>query len=595
MAVSSSGRVEVRRGRRDATSRRRNRQRGGLRKVYAVSTQTEYSSDDVVVVLEGQVSRSRAKKRVEVGNGDAGGRGANGEAGTSAVMTDEAESFVTDALNALSRVLDPDLGDDIVTCGFVHDLELRRVRRTEDTMTSRDAGEDGSSISSSSRTGASGGIAASLRLVLTTPACPVKEQFAADCERMLLEMDWCDAATATVDTSATVSVNGTDASGGGQNGRPDSLRGVRHIVAVSSCKGGVGKSTVAVNLAYALRMMGARVGIFDADVYGPSLPTMTSSDEPVLGIDAETGQISPAMYEDVRLVSFGFAGQGAAVMRGPMVSGLVQQLMSSSDWGELDYLIIDMPPGTGDVQLTLCQDVPLSCAVIVTTPQKLAFVDVAKGIRMFSRLRVPCVAVVENMKYLTAPGVGSAGGDEKVYPFGEDSCGERITSDFAIQHMYELPIDQRISACGDAGTPIVNEDPSGEVASIFQNLGETVVRECARLAKARVSVAYDITTGTITVQGLDGETFAISAETARAADSSSAAIDEWTGLPSPTRAADADAATSASTMYEVTELGVVGNYAIQITYADGLNQVLPFERLAALEPRIFSTTTPTSM
>merc|ERR1719405_31889 len=119
--------------------------------------------------------------------------------------------------------------------------------------------------------------------------------------------------------------------------------------------------------------------------------------------------------------------------------------------------------------------------------------------------------------------------------------------------MYELPIDQRISACGDAGTPIVNEDPSGELASIFQNLGETVVRECARLAKARVSVAYDITTGTITVQGLDGETFAISAETARAADSSSAAIDESTGLPSPTRAADADAATSASTMYEVTE------------------------------------------
>ncbi|KAK9749757.1 hypothetical protein RND81_02G148100 [Saponaria officinalis] len=169
---------------------------------------------------------------------------------------------------------------------------------------------------------------------------------------------------------------------------PKGLQTISNIIAVSSCKGGVGKSTVAVNLAYTLAGMGARVGIFDADVYGPSLPTMVSPDNRLLEMNPETRTIIPTEYLGVKLILFGFSGQGRAIMRGPMVSGVIDQLLTTTEWGELDYLVIDMPPGTGDIQLTLCQVVPLTAAVIVTTPQKLAFIDVAKGVRMFSKLKV---------------------------------------------------------------------------------------------------------------------------------------------------------------------------------------------------------------
>lgn len=159
--------------------------------------------------------------------------------------------------------------------------------------------------------------------------------------------------------------------------------------------------------------MGAKVGIFDADVYGPSLPTMISPEIRVLQMDPETKQITPVEYEGVKGVSFGFAQQGAAaIMRGPMVSGLIEQLLLTTDWGELDYLVVDFPPGTGDIQLTLCQSIGFTCAVVVTTPQNLAFVDVAKGIRMFARMEVPCVAISENMSYFD----GDDG--KRYYPFG---------------------------------------------------------------------------------------------------------------------------------------------------------------------------------
>ncbi|GKV06551.1 hypothetical protein SLEP1_g18429 [Rubroshorea leprosula] len=213
---------------------------------------------------------------------------------------------------------------------------------------------------------------------------------------------------------------------------PPGLRTISNIVAVSSCKGGVGKSTVAVNLAYTLADMGARVGIFDADVYGPSLPTMVSPQYRLLEMNPETKTIIPTEYLGIKLVSFGFSGQGRAIMRGPMVSGVINQLLTTAEWGELDYLIIDMPPGTGDIHLTLCQVVPLTAAVIVTTPQKLSFIDVAKGVRMFSKLKVPCVAVVENMCHFDADG-------KRYYPFGRGS-GSQVVQQFGIPHLFELPI-----------------------------------------------------------------------------------------------------------------------------------------------------------
>ncbi|KIZ01501.1 putative Protein mrp like protein, partial [Monoraphidium neglectum] len=233
-------------------------------------------------------------------------------------------------LSQLRRIIDPDFGEDIVACGFVKDMAI-----------DADSG------------------AVAFKLELTTPACPVKDQFKREATQYVQELPWVTSVDVTITSQPNKPLLAAD------TGRPGGLRDVRHIIAVSSCKGGVGKSTTSV-------------GIFDADVYGPSLPTMVSPELRILRMDPETRAITPTDYEGVKLVSFGFAGQGSAIMRGAMVSGLITQMLTTSEWGDLDYLILDFPPGTGDIQLTLCQTVAITAAVIVTTPQKLAFVDVAK-------------------------------------------------------------------------------------------------------------------------------------------------------------------------------------------------------------------------
>ncbi|KAL6006892.1 hypothetical protein ACLOJK_032388 [Asimina triloba] len=282
-----------------------------------------------------------------------------------------------DVLKALSQIIDPDFGTGIVSCGFVKDLHI------DETL-----GE------------------VSFRLELTIPACPIKDMVKIGEEEMPFEQQANEVVAAlpwVSKVNVTMSAQPARPIFAGQ--LPRGLQTISNIVAVSSCKGGVGKSTVAVNLAYTLAGMGARVGIFDADVYGSSLPTMVSPEngdlEAATFQNPEKRTILPTEYLGVKLVSFGFAGQGRAIMRGPMVSGVINQLLTTTEWyrgreqqmpilapmGELDYLVIDMPPGTGDIQLTLCQVVPLTAAVIVTTPQKLAFIDVAKGVRMFSKLK----------------------------------------------------------------------------------------------------------------------------------------------------------------------------------------------------------------
>ena len=284
--------------------------------------------------------------------------------------------------------MDPDLGQDIVSCGFVKRLQISP-----------------SPPLAAERDGAS---SVSFELRLTTPACPIKEQFRADAARVVGELPWVAGGAGGVSVSISSdprqpslavppSVDGEGGSGGGNGeveGRPGGLSRVRHVIAVSSCKGGVGKSTVAVNLAFTLLQMGARgVGLFDADVYGPSLPTMvTPVGDAVLGMDPVTRMLTPVTARatagegnarggggggggggaggeggeeaGVKCVSFGWAGQGAAIMRGPMASGVVAQLLSTSDWGDLDYLVVDFPPGTGDIQLTLCQTVAFDAAVV---------------------------------------------------------------------------------------------------------------------------------------------------------------------------------------------------------------------------------------
>lgn len=446
----------------------------------------------------------------------------------------DTETAEEQVLDALRNIIDPDFGMDIVSCNFIKelqvDLEVGRV---------------------------------SFKLELTTPACPIKDEF----ERQALEyvnaLEWV--------TDVDLTMTAAPARPAGAAEMPSGLRGVSHIIAVSSCKGGVGKSCTSVNLAYALAMMGAKVGIFDADIYGPSLPTMVSPQDEILMMDPETKAILPTEYEGVKLVSFGWAGQGSAIMRGPMVSGVIQQLLTTTAWGELDYLIIDMPPGTGDIQLTLCQTVPITASVVVTTPQRLAFIDVAKGIQMFAKLRVPVVAVVENMCYFEVDGV-------KHFPFGKGS-GESIVKEFGVPHLVQMPMAPELSAAGDSGKPLVVNDPSGDLAARYTEIGANVVREVAKLKLAIANaVTYDEVRRVIVVSPPDqsGKTFYLHPATVRRNDRSAASVDEWTGeqrLDPRTIPEDV----------QPDSLTPVGNYAVQISWPDGLNQVATFDLLCELE------------
>ena len=291
-------------------------------------------------------------------------------------------------------------------------------------------------------------------------------------------------------------------------------------------------------------------------------------------------------YEGVKAVSFGFAGQGSAIMRGPMVSGLVQQLLTTAEWGALDYLVVDFPPGTGDIQLTLCQSVAFSAAVVVTTPQKLAFIDVAKGIRMFAKLAVPCVAVVENMSYFEADG-------KRHFPFGA-GAGDRIAREFGLPNLVRFPIVPDLSTAGDGGRPLVVEQPTSPTAQAFLELGAAVVREVAKLrASPKNSLRYDGELGCLVMRpprqaGGDAAAAAAAAAavedvfldpaTVRRNDTSAASINEWTGERTLRDEQVPDDVEPAAVV-------AVGNYAAQITWQDGFSQVAPYELLEEL-PRM---------
>ncbi|XP_059433018.1 fe-S cluster assembly factor HCF101, chloroplastic isoform X2 [Corylus avellana] len=451
-------------------------------------------------------------------------------ASVEALSTGMAES---DVLKALSQIIDPDFGTDIVSCGFVKDLHINE---------------------------ASGEV--SFRLELTTPACPIKDMFEQKANEVVAVLPWVKNVHVTMSAQPARPIFSEQL--------PAGLQKISNIVAVSSCKGGVGKSTVAVNLAYTLVGMGARVGIFDADVYGPSLPTMVSPENRLLEMNPEKGTIIPTEYLGVKLVSFGFAGQGRAIMRGPMVSGVINQLLTTTEWGELDYLIVDMPPGTGDIQLTLCQVVPLTAAVIVTTPQKLAFIDVAKGVRMFSKLKVPCVAVVENMSHFDADG-------KRYYPFGRGS-GSQVVQQFGIPHLFDLPIRPTLSASGDSGMPEVAADPQGEVAKTFQNLGVCVVQQCAKIRQqVSTAVTYDKSIKAIRVKVPDSdEEFLLHPATVRRNDRSAQSVDEWTGEQKLQY-------TDVPEDIEPEDIRPMGNYAVSITWPDGFSQIAPYDQLQMIE------------
>jgi ATP-binding protein involved in chromosome partitioning len=258
------------------------------------------------------------------------------------------------------------------------------------------------------------------------------------------------------------------------------LPGVRNIIAVAAGKGGVGKSTVAVNLALALRAHGAKVGLLDADVFGPSMPTMLGP-ATIPASTTEDEKIVPAVHHELKVISVGFfVDPGEAVVwRGPMVHRLLQQFLVDVEWGDLDYLVCDLPPGTGDVQLSLSQLIPITGAVLVTTPQEMSLVDVVKGAAMFNKVEIPLLGVVENMSYYQCP---SCGHQDDIFSHGG---GRRLAGELGVDLLAELPLDTRIRFAGDSGVPLMVASPDSKNAERFLELGSRTALKIAERVLAK--------------------------------------------------------------------------------------------------------------
>jgi ATP-binding protein involved in chromosome partitioning len=344
-----------------------------------------------------------------------------------------------EVLKALSTVQDPDLHRDLVSLGMIQDLSI------QDT-------------------------AVSFAIVLTTPACPVKDDM----------KEWSRAAVARLPWVREVNVDlRSQTSAARTVGQGQLSPKVKNVVAVASGKGGVGKSTTSVNLAIALAETGARVGLLDADIYGPNIPLMMGiGDKP--DVRGEEGHIEPLVRFGIKLMSIGFFldENNPVIWRGPMVHGAIQQFLRDVEWGELDYLVVDLPPGTGDAPLSLSQLIPLSGVVIVTTPQDVALQDVAKGMSMFQRLEVPVLGVVENMSYFICPGC-----QDRHEIFGSGG-GEKIAKQFSVPFLGKVPLQPRIREGGDQGRPVVVTDPDSVEAAAFREVAGAIARQVSILAYA---------------------------------------------------------------------------------------------------------------
>lgn len=304
----------------------------------------------------------------------------------------------------------------------------------------------------------------SFTLVLTTPACPLREFIVEDCKRAVKKLP------GVTDIAVEVTAETPQ-----QKSLPDrtGISGVKNIIAVSSGKGGVGKSTVAVNVAVALAQTGAKVGLLDADIYGPNDPTMLGlSDAQISVRPGEKGEIlEPAFNHGVKLVSMGFLidRDQPVIWRGPMLNGVIRQFLYQVQWGELDYLIVDMPPGTGDAQLTLTQAVPMAGAVIVTTPQNVALLDSRKGLRMFQQMNVPVLGIVENMSYFIPPDM-----PDKQYDIFGSGGGEKTATELGVPLLGCVPLEICTRIGGDSGVPIVVGEPDSASAKALYAIALTI-------------------------------------------------------------------------------------------------------------------------
>lgn len=341
-------------------------------------------------------------------------------------------------INALRTVNDPDLHKDLVTLNMIEDVVV-----TDNII--------------------------SFKVVLTTPACPLKNKIKQDCLDAVLK----------VYPGAEVSIEMTSRVSTRRAANQQMLKGVKNIIAIASGKGGVGKSTVAANLAVALGLTGAKVGLVDADIYGPSVPLMfgeVSSKPSAIEKDGKA-LVVPIEKFGIKILSIGFFvdPEKALVWRGPMASNALTQLFTEADWGELDYLVLDMPPGTGDIHLTIVQNLSVTGVAIVTTPQEVALADARKAIGMFSQenINVPILGLIENMSWFTPEELPN----NKYYIFGQEG-GKKLAEEYNIPLLGQLPLVQGIRESGDNGKPIAMQENS-PVAAAFRVLAETTAQQIA--------------------------------------------------------------------------------------------------------------------
>jgi ATP-binding protein involved in chromosome partitioning len=343
-----------------------------------------------------------------------------------------------DVLDALAKVTDPELHRDLVSLKMVEGVSV-----------------DGEVVA--------------FTLNLTTPACPLRSSLEESARK----------AVEAIPGVKEVKMKTGSMVYSSRQADTQVLRGVKNIIAVASGKGGVGKSTVSVNLAAALSLSGARVGILDADIYGPNIPHMMGvKEEPVVNGDS----ITPVVVGGVKIMSLGFfyKGETPLVWRGPMVAGAVKQLITQVEWGDLDYLVVDLPPGTGDASLTLAQTVPLGGVVIVTTPQEAALNIASKALAMFRKLNVPILGVVENMSYFVCPHCG-----EKTFIFATGG-GRRVSAEFDVDFLGEVPLEVAVREQSDVGRPVVLARPESHASEVFKEVAFRVAGMVSIVAYSRM-------------------------------------------------------------------------------------------------------------
>jgi Mrp family chromosome partitioning ATPase/DUF971 family protein len=425
----------------------------------------------------------------------------------------------SDILNALRGIIDPDFNKDIVSLGFVKNIKIAGDR-------------------------------VSLDIELTTPACPVKDQFRQQAEEAVTSIEGIAQACVTM----TSLKRPQPASYNAQS----SLQHVQSIIAISSCKGGVGKSTMAAHLAVELASRGFKVGLVDTDIYGPSIPALFSIHQVTLIANARR-QFIPIEKNGLKIMSFGFLiGDAPAVMRGPIVSQYIQQILHNTDWGELDYLFIDMPPGTGDVQLTITQTAPLNGAVIVTTPQTLSLIDVTRGILMFEKVNVPILGLIENMSYFRCDHC-----QHKHYVFGEKTS-RSLNERFGIELLAEFPLTQQMAL------PI--EESKGH--DLVRQAADKVVMALGKSSINQKQIPeIKMTPTSITLSWTNGDTVTVSNRELRLSCQCALCVNEITGEQQfKEENIKQDIAAK--------EVIPLGNYAIGITWNDGHSSgIYPYKNI----------------